>query len=86
MHENATIDGSIDVSEHAKLRWLQRAGGSAAGNIANEIRQRLVDATPTTEQVDDGRGWRCGDLIIVTDSDASTVKTILNDFERGDGL
>ena len=85
MHENTTIDGSIDVSEHAKLRWLQRASTSAAANAAEEIRQRLADATPTTEQVDDGRGWRCGDLIIVTDNDASTVKTVLNDFERGGG-
>lgn len=83
MHENATIDGTIDVSSHAKLRWLERAGGSAVGNVADEIRRRLRDATPTTEQVGDGRGWRCGDLIIVTDPDASTVKTVLKDFEGG---
>lgn len=82
MHENATIDGTIDVSEHAKLRWLQRAGGSV-GDAAAEIRERLADATPTTEQIDSGRGWRCGGVIIVTDTDANHVKTVLKDFEGG---
>lgn len=85
MHEHTTIDGSVDVSSHAKLRFLQRASSSAAANITEEIRQRLVDATPTTEQIDGGRGWRCGDLIIVTDNSADTVKTVLCDFEGGDG-
>lgn len=76
---------SVEISNHAKLRWLQRASTSAAANVTEEIRRRLADATPTTEQIESGRGWRCGDLIIVTDNNADTVKTVLNDFEGGDG-
>jgi hypothetical protein len=86
MHENAKIDDGIDVSSHAKLRWLQRAGGSAAGNVADQIRQRLADATPTTEQIDDGQGWRIGDsIIVVTDPNVECVRTVLTDHSTGGG-
>lgn len=69
---------SVDVSDHAKLRWMQRVG-TVADDVATRIREQFERATPTDRHVDDGRGWRVGDLILVTDPGDDIVRTVLVD-------
>jgi len=76
-HPNTT---QIDVSNEAKLRWLQRADPNEP-NPADRIRELLRRATRTDERVTNAAGWRVGDLIIVTDTDAGIVQTVLRDYE-----
>jgi len=77
MHENRRHGGSIDISEHAKLRFRQRVDPSEPFP-ADRIRELLDRATPTQEQVDDGIGWAADGAVIVTDSAQQVVKTVLN--------
>jgi len=77
-HPNTT---EIDVSNEAKLRWLQRADPNEP-NPAERIRDVLRRATRTDERVTSAAGWRVGDLIIVTDKDADVVQTVLRDYEH----
>ena len=72
----------IDVSNEAKLRWLQRVDPSET-NPAARIRELLSEATPSREQVTDAIGWQVEDLVLVTDTDAEVVQTVLQN--RGDG-
>lgn len=67
---------TVDVSDHAKLRYLQRVGATADG-LTSEIRDRFEAASPTDEQVTDGLGWRADDVILVTDRDKEIVRTVL---------
>lgn len=67
---------TVEVSAHAKLRYMQRAG-AAVDSVTSEIRDRFETATPTDEQVTDGLGWRADDVILVTDRDKEIVRTVL---------
>jgi hypothetical protein len=72
----------IDVSNEAKLRWLHRVDPSET-NPAARIRELLSEATPSRQQVTDAIGWQVEDLVLVTDTDAEVVQTVLQN--RGDG-
>lgn len=67
---------TVTVTEHAKLRYMQRAGVTV-GNVTGEIRDRLEAGTPTERHVTDGLGWQDGSLILVTDENQEVVKTVL---------
>ena len=76
-HPNTT---EIDVSNEAKLRWLQRADPNEP-NPAERIRDVLRRATRTDERVTRAAGWRVGDPIIVTHKDAVVVQTVLREYD-----
>jgi len=69
----------IDVSNEAKLRWLQRAAPNDP-NPGERIRELLGRARRSDELVSNAAGWRVGDLVIVTDTDAEVVQTVIRDY------
>jgi len=78
MHENRRHDGCIDISEHAKLRAMQRLG--VVESVTNHLYELLDRATPVeTDHVSGGQAWRIGNIYLVTDSDGETLQTV---FEK----
>lgn len=75
MHEKRPRTGCIEISEHAKLRTMQRLG--VVERAANHLRDLLDRAVPVdTERVEGGQAWRVGNVYIVTDGDAEVVQTV----------
>ena len=81
MHENTQYGptaAQIDVSNHARLRAMQRLG--VVDNVVERLRS-LVDRAEEveTELVTNARALAAVDLILVTDHDGEVVQTV---FER----
>jgi hypothetical protein len=81
-HPGETTDISgIDISNHARLRAMQRFG--VIDRAAEYIRELLSKAEPVdVEYVTGGQAWKAGSITIVTDSDGEVVQTL---FEREAG-
>lgn len=78
-------DSAISVTEHARLRYLQRV--DASSNPTQELRRLFRTASPARghPQVDAGRARRAGDtLIVYRGSEASpTIVTVLDTRDGG---
>lgn len=78
--ENTEISG-IDISNHARLRAMQRFG--VIERATDYIRDLLSKAEPVdVDYVQDAQAWRVGNITIVTDHDGEVVQTL---FEREAG-
>ena len=78
MTDNSKIH-AIEVSDEAKLRWLERIDASEP-NPASRIRDELERATATIDDATGALRWQTEDAVLVTDACADVVKTVL---ERG---
>jgi hypothetical protein len=76
----------ISVTQHARLRYLQRVDAAAA-NPTQELRRLFRTASPARghAQVDAGRARRAGDtLVVYRGSEASpTIVTVLRARDGG---
>ena len=70
---------AIEVSDEAKLRWLQRVDATEP-NPARRIRDELERATATIDAATGALRWQTDDAVLVTDARGDVVKTVL---ERG---
>ena len=84
MHDTRrnTVDpGRIEISNHAKLRCMERIG--VIEQAGEYVRGLLADASP----VDDERfknclTYRTGDVTIVVDRAGDVVQTVVKEVER----
>jgi len=77
---------AISVTQHARLRYLQRVDAAAA-NPTQELRRLFRTASPARghPQVDEGRARRAGDtLVVYRGSEAApTIVTVLRARDGG---
>lgn len=67
----------IDVSEHARQRYIERCGFDPYP--AEKIRELLADAEPDAEddRVSNAVAWATDEAIVVTDTALEAVTTVL---------
>lgn len=67
----------IDVSKHARSRYLERVGFDAYP--AEAVRELLAEAEPDPDddRVSNAVAWATDEAIVVTDSALEVVKTVL---------
>jgi hypothetical protein len=78
---HAVDPSSIEVSNHAEWRGVHRLG------IIERTRDRLRELVERAEPSDldygpGSRGWRCGDVVVITDLHAETIKTVVVEADR----